>query len=371
MDAPTKINMHPLGIGCCGAAVCTVRCSGAICPSTFISAWALPCPLSTSRCFSAVQSHQPPAIGCCSGHGYPFPAFRKRSRHRQTFIHIATPILAIEHLLQPHHRYRAACSPRTFFSRHALATIIIITVTKANIVSTTAVTPPYEFHMDEAEDDQNFCYTATCTNSSNSQAFIDFFSTLPAPSDSCTKLVYGMDCEWQPIWFRAHGQTERVCVIQFYSPYTNTAMVFSAVEYQKLPSLLEDFLGNENIIKVGVNVVGDASRIVRDFECTVRSVYNVARKGAIGGLNDMYHQGSSMESLVTLYCQPACKYYVNKNLQKVSVYQTGKLSFIGKSNQICVIRRCIKFRNILPSTMRQSTKKKMIVGMIKQPLLLG
>lgn len=169
----------------------------------------------------------------------------------------------------------------------------------------------YSFHMDEAECDKSFCYNAVCTNSSSSSAFIDFFATNTSSAEA--KLVYGIDCEWQPIWFRAPGQIERVCTIQLFSPYTNTALVFSAVEYQRLPSALEDFLNNENIIKVGVNVIGDASRIARDFNCAVRSVYNVA-KGGDSGVG--YHQGSSMESLISFYCKPVCKYYVNKESSK-------------------------------------------------------
>ena len=174
----------------------------------------------------------------------------------------------------------------------------------------------YKFHMDEAESDETFCYKTICTNSSSSRAFLDFFdfATSPELTTESTVHVFGMDCEWQPTWFRSAASCERVCVIQIFSPYSNTSLVFSAVEYQKLPSALESFLGNKNILKVGVNIMGDATRIARDFACPVRSIYNVAR--GPGGTKVLHHQGSSMEALVNFYCKPENKYHLDKDASK-------------------------------------------------------
>eukprot|EP00976_Prorocentrum_cordatum_P017451 350932-Prorocentrum_minimum.AAC.4 len=75
-----------------------------------------------------------------------------------------------------------------------------------------------------------------------------------------------LDCEWSPPWYRGDAP-ERICVIQL---ATETAcLVFNVVHIQKLPEPMVQLLKDETIMKFGVNVQGDCTRLERDFDVEV------------------------------------------------------------------------------------------------------
>jgi hypothetical protein len=103
-------------------------------------------------------------------------------------------------------------------------------------------------------------------------------------SDSATAVI-GVDCEWCPPWFRDNGP-EKVCTIQIYCPIAG-ALVLSTVGLTKLPSPFEELFADERIIKVGVNISGDGSRIARDFGCPVNGMLDVAKGRGKASLEDL------------------------------------------------------------------------------------
>ena len=125
-----------------------------------------------------------------------------------------------------------------------------------------------------------------------------------------TKLPVGLDCEWCPPWFRsAEEPEERICTMQFYNPNVG-ALVLSTVGVKILPNYLIDFFGNNNILKVGVNIIGDGARIKRDFKTTVNGLLNLEQlSNAQGRL--------SMEKLVANHCPK--KFHISKNSMESKV----------------------------------------------------
>jgi len=119
--------------------------------------------------------------------------------------------------------------------------------------------------------------------------------------ENVVRAVVGLDCEWCPPWFR-DNKPEHVDVIQLYSPFVD-CLILCVSEWEELPPLLVNLLTDESIIKVGVNISGDASRIARDFNCAVRGLLNL----------DRGHRGprATMEAL----CREVCpeEFHVDKD----------------------------------------------------------
>ena len=85
----------------------------------------------------------------------------------------------------------------------------------------------------------------------------------------------GLDVEWCPLWWR-QGRDEKVDTIQLYAPGSPGCLVYSTGDDATLPACLAKLLGDDRVIKLGVNVQGDASRLCRDFGTTVAGLHDIA-----------------------------------------------------------------------------------------------
>ena len=151
-------------------------------------------------------------------------------------------------------------------------------------------------------------FNALVCNDGTSGHFHEWVNITNASAEKMTKdgrsLVVGMDCEWCPVWFR-NGGPERVCTVQLFNPLSGALVIslviclFSIqmntnnyslslthnnllasvkqVNLTRLPEEIEVLLGNEQILKVGVNIVGDATRLARDFHCSIRGLVDVSK----------------------------------------------------------------------------------------------
>jgi len=120
-------------------------------------------------------------------------------------------------------------------------------------------------------------------------------------------LFCGLDCEWCPPWWQKNGTGERVDTIQLYAPWAG-AMVFSTGDLSSLPTGLVELLQDKQIIKLGVNVYGDATRLRRDFGAEVRGLHDIASKSA---------KSASLESLVARHCPK--ELHINKAAEESQV----------------------------------------------------
>ena len=94
--------------------------------------------------------------------------------------------------------------------------------------------------------------------------------------------VVGLDCEWRPETKLAgvsdnigSGTRSRTSILQLGS--CNFALVMKVLEIgrNELPQHVVSILQNEHIVKVGVNIRGDAQRIFRDFNVECKSVVDL------------------------------------------------------------------------------------------------
>jgi hypothetical protein len=159
----------------------------------------------------------------------------------------------------------------------------------------------YNFSIGETYNYEVLSTSATAHSLGYTDWFDRFYKAVRLQSDSSVKAVVGLDCEWCAPWFREKGEPERVATIQLYSPHAD-AMVFSTCDLVKLPPLFEQFLDDPSILKVGVNICGDAARIARDFGCSIRGLVNVSQ-GERGK--------KSMAELCNTYCPEP--FHINKD----------------------------------------------------------
>jgi len=103
-----------------------------------------------------------------------------------------------------------------------------------------------------------------------------FYSPLNGEPD-LQRLFCGLDCEWCPPWWRGPGEEERVCTIQLYAPQAG-ALLFSTgpSSITSLPEGLSALLEDKRVIKMGVNVWGDATRLQRDFGVATAALHDIA-----------------------------------------------------------------------------------------------
>ncbi|KAH8120578.1 ribonuclease H-like domain-containing protein [Phellopilus nigrolimitatus] len=80
--------------------------------------------------------------------------------------------------------------------------------------------------------------------------------------------VVGFDLEWRPS-FTPGSPKHPVALVQIATPETILLLQVSAMKM--FPSKLIDFLDDENIIKAGVNILGDCQNLYRDFAVSTRS----------------------------------------------------------------------------------------------------
>lgn len=115
--------------------------------------------------------------------------------------------------------------------------------------------------------------------------------------------VLGVDCEWAPPWHRGPGVPDRLATVQFFhhGSAERRALVFSVAALGgKLPSSVVALLGDARLAKVGVNIAGDASRLVRDFGCPVRGLFDLSNLNKKAG--QKLRKAVSLEDLVRTHC---------------------------------------------------------------------
>jgi hypothetical protein len=81
-----------------------------------------------------------------------------------------------------------------------------------------------------------------------------------------------LDCEWVPPWYRGDAP-ERICVIQLAT--TTSCLVFNVVNIEVLPETMLQALKDERIMKVGVSIQGDCTRLERDFDVEVSGAHDL------------------------------------------------------------------------------------------------
>lgn len=115
--------------------------------------------------------------------------------------------------------------------------------------------------------------------------------------------ILGMDCEWAAPWHRSPDAPDRLATLQLFhhGPRGLQALVFSVVGLNgKLPEALMLLLGDACIAKVGVNLTGDATRVVRDFGCAVRGIYDLQTLNKKTGRSNA--KDASLEAVVKKHC---------------------------------------------------------------------
>lgn len=115
--------------------------------------------------------------------------------------------------------------------------------------------------------------------------------------------VLGVDCEWAAVWHRAAGTPDRLATLQLFHHGSSgrRALVFSVAALAgKLPAALVALLGDARVAKLGVNIAGDASRIVRDFGCPVLGLYDLSNLNKVQG--QKLRKAVSLEDLVQSHC---------------------------------------------------------------------
>lgn len=115
--------------------------------------------------------------------------------------------------------------------------------------------------------------------------------------------ILGMDCEWAAPWHRGPGIPDRLATVQIFHHGSSgrRALVFSVAGLGgKLPSSVAALLGDARLAKVGVNIGGDASRLVRDFGCPVRGLYDLSNLNKKP--KQKVRKSVSLEDLVRTHC---------------------------------------------------------------------
>eukprot|EP00928_Gymnodinium_smaydae_P015186 TRINITY_DN15569_c0_g2_i1.p1 TRINITY_DN15569_c0_g2~~TRINITY_DN15569_c0_g2_i1.p1 ORF type:complete len:418 (-),score=53.07 TRINITY_DN15569_c0_g2_i1:589-1842(-) len=157
-------------------------------------------------------------------------------------------------------------------------------------------------------------YLCTCTRDpavaeSWARRVLKDVNSMPVTSNHPRSFI-GLDCEWSAPWHRP-GQIDRLATLQlFYKGKTDVfALVFQVNGLDgKLPSGLEQLLSDETIVKVGANIMGDASRLVRDFGCILRGFFELSNLVSSGPAR--LRKAKSLEDIVNAVCPTAV--HVNK-----------------------------------------------------------
>lgn len=115
--------------------------------------------------------------------------------------------------------------------------------------------------------------------------------------------VMGMDCEWNPPWHRASDGVDRIATLQlsYHASTSIQVLVLSVVSLNgKLPPTLVSLLGDDRVAKVGANLAGDATRVVRDFGCPVHGIFDLCKLNQKPGAK--LKRSISLEALVKEHC---------------------------------------------------------------------
>lgn len=115
--------------------------------------------------------------------------------------------------------------------------------------------------------------------------------------------IIGLDCEWAAPWHRAAGVPDRLATLQlfYHGSAGRGALVFSVAGLGgKLPPKLMELLSTDRIAKLGVNVAGDATRVVRDFGCPVKGLYDLSGLNKQAGTK--VKKSISLEDVVRKHC---------------------------------------------------------------------
>lgn len=111
--------------------------------------------------------------------------------------------------------------------------------------------------------------------------------------------VMGVDCEWAASWFRP-GCSERLATLQLchHGMGGSRALVLHLLGFEgKLPDAVASLLADTRVAKVGAGIAGDARRLVRDFGCVVRGLYDLGRMDPVPA-----KKAVSLQDMVRAHC---------------------------------------------------------------------
>jgi len=137
----------------------------------------------------------------------------------------------------------------------------------------------------------------TCDADLASEWAKDVQSSIDTGLSADVACVMGLDCEWAAKWFRP-GCPERLATLQlcYYGTGGLRVLVLHLVGFEgKLPDGILSLLADTRVAKVGAGIIGDARRLVRDFGCTVRGLYDLSSM-------DGDKKAVSLEDMVKAHC---------------------------------------------------------------------
>jgi len=110
--------------------------------------------------------------------------------------------------------------------------------------------------------------------------------------------VMGLDCEWAASWHRP-GCPERLATLQLchHGVGGSRVLVLHLLGFEgKLPEAVVSLLADTRVAKVGAGIGGDAHKLVRDFGCVVRGLYDLKRT------DSQNKKAVSLEDMVRAHC---------------------------------------------------------------------
>mmetsp|Transcript_46579 Transcript_46579/g.72559 ORF Transcript_46579/g.72559 Transcript_46579/m.72559 type:complete len:887 (+) Transcript_46579:53-2713(+) len=149
-------------------------------------------------------------------------------------------------------------------------------------------------------------YTCLCTR--DPQAADDWASSIMksgcmSEPGSAPATVVSLDCEWAAPWHRGPNVPDRLATLQIShcGPDGMRVLVFAVAALNgTLPPAVVSLLGDARVAKVGANLAGDATRVIRDFGCPVRGVYDLCRLNRKPGAK--IRKSISLEAVVKANC---------------------------------------------------------------------
>jgi hypothetical protein len=89
------------------------------------------------------------------------------------------------------------------------------------------------------------------------------------------KLI-GLDAEWK-VSFKKGEPQRPIGLLQLFFPSSNTVLLLHLVHMKIFPDRLKDLLQDPKIIKTGVNIIGDARKMHRDYQVAMNGVLEIRR----------------------------------------------------------------------------------------------
>ena len=105
-----------------------------------------------------------------------------------------------------------------------------------------------------------------------------------------TTPILGLDAEWRPV--REKGTSRTVALLQLSD--RNNCVLIQLQQLSHMPPALIALLGDANVLKVGVAVLADARKLLRDYELDVRGCVDLQ---SVAYKYSLTNEGSSLTSL--------------------------------------------------------------------------